>query len=486
MQPSTFDAELSARLNEVPLPADLHARLRSIPAASDADLDAVLCDVALPPGLAMRLAAAASASSDRWPAKLRQAAAAVVLFALGLGYIFSVIAFVASRFDQPVMAGELLKSAWSLTPNEADLDQAWITLDSELEPAVESDSSLRSTALDSRARAIEGDAAELPALDLIAYVEDGECAPPQSPSTQFEELSAWSERSTIRLSDRGDWDLLFWRQTGLLPWFNTNSDLSFEVTLAGDDESYRSCVRSIRSGWLPRAAGVRSEEFLAAFDFGLSAVNHSGPAVILAAGPSSFGVGLGNRNPSPPGSRRWLVMVGVALPGIDAPKMLIDLVPDRMKACRIIGYGPASNTADGSLPRPMAIDASAVAASESWVVLFEIELAGEASPSFPLAAVRLEWHDDTGHVQTAESTLNGRCFSPDFEAAPVAWRQAALVALAAECLARSPFAEQVSLADVADAAREIEPLVSDRAGWREFTEMVIRAQSLRSSLLRAF
>jgi hypothetical protein len=75
--------------------------------------------------------------------------------------------------------------------------------------------------------------------------------------------------------------------------------------------------------------------------------------------------------------------------------------------------------------------------------------------------------------------LSWRSFAERFEAAPIGWRQAAIVALAAESLATSPFAQHVSLAEVVPLARQIEPLVDDRAGWREFIEMIGKAQSLR-------
>ncbi|HQU45453.1 MAG: hypothetical protein B7Z73_10235 [Planctomycetia bacterium 21-64-5] len=46
--------------------------------------------------------------------------------------------------------------------------------------------------------------------------------------------------------------------------------------------------------------------------------------------------------------------------------------------------------------------------------------------------------------------------------------------------------EQASLGEIALLARQIEPRVSDRAGWREFIEMLVRAQTVRGSLLRTF
>jgi hypothetical protein len=103
-----------------------------------------------------------------------------------------------------------------------------------------------------------------------------------------------------------------------------------------------------------------------------------------------------------------------------------------------------------------------------------------------LGGVRLVWYDAKGEECATETALCTDLFSSDFETAPLAWRQSALVAVAAECLAGSPFVEYVSLADVALFARKIEPLVSDRAGWRDFIETIVRAHSLRCSLRSAF
>src|SRR5581483_1810825 len=119
MTPSSFDARLAARLNDIPLPDGLLGRLRMIPLADDADFDRALADIALPPDLIDRLSAVGSAPHHLWQTVNRVAAAAA-MFAVGLGYIFSVTALVYSRFDQPLLAGEPLRSAWSQSPVAAE------------------------------------------------------------------------------------------------------------------------------------------------------------------------------------------------------------------------------------------------------------------------------------------------------------------------------------------------------------------------------
>jgi hypothetical protein len=129
---SPSDAWLLAQLNDVSLPDGLLARLRTIPLASDADFDATLADVAVPSDLTDRLSAVASAPAwapaRAWLPVVKRAAAAVAMFAVGLGYLFAVTAFVYSRFEQPLLAGESLRSVFFLSSGEAGRDEAWITV----------------------------------------------------------------------------------------------------------------------------------------------------------------------------------------------------------------------------------------------------------------------------------------------------------------------------------------------------------------------
>ncbi|HEV3339817.1 MAG TPA: von Willebrand factor type A domain-containing protein [Pirellulales bacterium] len=510
---SPSDAWLLAQLNDVSLPDGLLARLRTIPLASDAGFDAALADVAVPSDLTDRLSAVASAPAwapaRAWLPVVKRAAAAVAMFAVGLGYLFAVTAFVYSRFEQPLLAGESLRSVFFLSSGEAGRDEAWITV------APTPGEAILHMDVDRRMAGSEPEPDEIElaegttvvgeriALADFAGLVAGPAGDPFSvwqaailPDAAIGEFGAWStERVAVRVVDSRGFNVDSWRRTPAPPWFDAARQRTTKVELVGDDASYRYCRRAIGAGRLPLAECVRVEEFLAAFDYDLADRQADTPTVSLAAAPSPYGGPLADtplRDCS-----RWLVVVGVSRPvdgderrqpdSIGAAQLTLRVMPERVKAYRIIGYG-ASEGAGEKSPQGItqeiggdAIEQSVSVGRDSAMVLFEIELVDRPTSPAPLGDVQLAWRDAQGGVHATEAVLTVHSFSGEFGAAPLAWRQAALVGLAAESLAGSPFAEHVSLADVAALARKIDPLIGDRAGWRDFIEMIGKAQSLRAT-----
>ena len=501
---SPLDAEIAARLNDVALPVALLDRLRALPLGSDAELDAVLADVALPAHLDRRLSEVTVSTLPDWAELAKQSVAAVLLFAMGLSYAFSVVVFVAARFDQPALAGEPLRSAAAQYQGEPTLEQAWVTLDSALvEQAFDAADEPATLMADASIIRQASATAERSMIDdplALAAIPDGLFG--ASPGFSLAELNSWpTERRSVTIADGTQLDDAFWRHTALLPWLNVRDDLSLEVPLVTDDASYRLIRREIATGRLPAAGTIRTEEFLAGVNYGFGDRRVTRPAIVVAAAPSPFGGPLLDTLSPPDQCSRWLIMVGVVSPRrpaadgtpsleTDDAQLAILFSPEKVKAVRLIGYQPPPNREqvnEHAGVEENQIGTVAFGAGDVAVVLFEIELVSGEEGLAELGRVRLVWRDARGSsLDSLETVVRRDSFSSEFDAAPVAWRQAALVALAAERLVGSPFAEQTSLTEIAVLARRLEPLVADRAGWRDFIEMVARTQSLKSSLLRAF
>jgi len=97
-----------------------------------------------------------------------------------------------------------------------------------------------------------------------------------------------------------------------------------------------------------------------------------------------------------------------------------------------------------------------------------------------LATVSLEWLDRrTGETIRSSRKLMRSQIKPTFAESPGAWQGATLVAGAAEVLRGSPFAEQITLVDIARFARQIPPPLADRAEFREFAEWIEQADALQ-------
>ncbi|HWB11320.1 MAG TPA: von Willebrand factor type A domain-containing protein [Pirellulales bacterium] len=500
---SPFDAQLSEHLNDVPLPDGFLGRLRLIPLTGDADFDRALADIAAPADLKDRLSAIASPSYRAMPSLVKQAAAAVVMFGLGLGYVFSVTALVQSRFEEPLLAAEPIRSAGPLLSGVAMGDETWVTLARE-HWETPSGTYAEGRTLDG-AISLEGNSIVLAELTDPAAPPAGAEPMAVLPQVAVERLGMWStERASVQVVGEASFEMKLYERAGALPWFSAASHGTITVELAADDASYRYCRREVGSGRLPFEGCVRVEEFLTAFNCSLvdrrpgnqDLVDQQtvAPRLRTAAAPSPFGGPLADTLMASVECRRWLVAVGIKTPeatdpdevtgSIGAPLVTLRFVPERVQAYRIIGYGLAQ-ASGGERPQVSASQAAgepierSPASGRESTILVEITLSDGGPPPARLGDVRLDWRDARGGAHAAEVSLDPGSFAEHFEVAPPGWRQAAVVALAAESLAASPFAEHVSLAEVAALARKIEPLVDDQAGWREFIDMIGKAHRLK-------
>jgi hypothetical protein len=566
--PTLFDDEFDRRLNDVLLPAGLLGRLRAVPLVDDTDLDDMVADVPVPADLVARwlgqrgIVTRVGPASSQAPvhqlrrqktegrrekvsafylppsAFVRQAAAAMVVFAVGMGYTLSVVAFVAPRFEQRawsaesraslVVVSQLSDPLIEQTASELELppiDVAFPAID-DSDITDEALSQIRASSPPNRRSVAEltGEPLALASAEAPRF-----SAWPPTSEASVDNLDARPiDRAVVRLDNTGPFDRRFWRQTGLLPWLDSSKHPSIETPLVGADAGYRFFRREIRSGRLPRVADVRVEEIVAGVDYGLAKNGSSEASLVLAAAPSPFTDPFEQLPADGGGTSRWLVMIA-AIPepsGQDArvyaPSLKLTFSSEHVVRYRIIGYGPSDIGSRASEDGRDDDETNRVDfAHGAAVTLCEIAISSDCDPQAELLRVHLVSPphyardglpmpsdatvtpgDGLGrppHVRTANTSLadaegsvqatavlRAAAFAGDFDAAPVAWRQAALVALAAEQLAGSPFAGLISLGEIAAFARQIEPAVCDRPGWRDFIETIVRAQSLRVVIPFAF
>jgi hypothetical protein len=279
---------------------------------------------------------------------------------------------------------------------------------------------------------------------------------------------------------------------------DTASNRSIAAPLVFDDTSYRLARQEIGAGRLPAEADIRVEEFLAAIDYGLPSEQAATAALLLVAGPSPFEAPMDDMLRGRDAPTRWLLMIAAVPPAIEEtlnapPRLTVEFSAVRVSRYRVLGYAPPNSGGPHSEVGPTSDDPGAppLLSGKAAVVLCEMETSETEHPD--LEPVRVRLADMPEHALRREGAVRGnsavlepQMFYRDFASAPTVWRQAALVALAAELLAGSPFAQGASLTEVAALARQLEPSVSDQIGWRDFIETVSQAQSLRSSLRRAF
>lgn len=500
---SMFD-DLDRRLNDVPLPIDLLTRLRKLPLADDADLERILVDVSVPADLTQRLLRTSeSVRARRLSRWLRQAAAAILIFTMGLAYSLAAVAFVTPSFEQQSRGDDSrLEFTSGMEISDPLIQQApseYVELET---PLLDAEFSLA------------GEHELLPYIDALrptnfkpGPASEALLAIAVRPTdgafwrvtTGFEDVTSRPiERAEVVFGNAREVDSRFWRRTGVLPWLGVASNRSIAAPLVYDDTSYRRARREISAGRLPVAGDIRLEEFLAGIDYGLPSGHAAAGSLLLVAGPSPFEAHLDDVLAGRDATKHWLLMMAAVLPEGDGthtapPRLTVEFSAEHVSRHRMLGYAPPKGGGSrGVAEHPLDEQGDPPPFSgKVAIVLMEIELAETEVTDAELGRVRLEGGPGegtvgAGGVRSISAALLAEAIYRDFNDAPIAWRQATLVALAAELLAGSPFADGASLADVAVLAHQLEPSVSDRPGWRDFIETLKRAQTLRSSLRRAF
>jgi Ca-activated chloride channel family protein len=163
---------------------------------------------------------------------------------------------------------------------------------------------------------------------------------------------------------------------------------------------------------------------------------------------------------------------------VDA-KVQVDFDPDVVRRYRLLGYE------DRALPdqqfRDPSTDAGEIGAGHSVTALYEVELV-DRTPKARLATVRIRWTDpgarDERHLSLDVIPAD---VASSFTATDARFQLATTVAAFAEVLRESPFARDLTLSRVADAAGHLPSLLRDDAQATEFVDLVREAARLAAT-----
>ncbi len=303
-----FDDWIDAQLRNVPVPRDLHARLRATRTSrgnndddgagplDDERLDAMLCDVRVPARLERRLRLI---PRSHWPAPGMWAAAASILILIGGSAYWVASRRVLNDGHQDQVASRAARPAPATPPVES-IAQAPRTRKTARPPRLQTPVTVRlgqdaeqpeppggvldnvanvgnslRQAIEARLRANSalgsgGQLQRLPALDVLESPVARGVSPPRV---------------------RG-YDLLFQLKHGEHPWVVPAASASLKVSrvpFSFRTSSYDQAVDSIASGRLPEASDVRVEDFLAAQQYVLPPAPAARVVLHAAGCPSPLG-----------------------------------------------------------------------------------------------------------------------------------------------------------------------------------------------------
>ena len=300
----TDDEGLDAALGEVPVPEDLLKRLHQIPLTDDEGLDATLRSVPVPSRLMASWRRRAK-RQDRLLRLSRVAVAASLVIALTLSYFSAMVlslamnhwSFYEARQDQKSPGNgqeavvESLVSSWAAEKLENTAEAAPLASPPEVELA-----------------RIEERRAAPASTDLGGGLNLPPTADPLLRPTQgvlgynsFDDLPELPKRVADFVSRGLDWPLVagsnraFLIRYGVHPFVSPAAHSSLQtclVPMSVDTSSYELAQRYLEDGELPPPDLVRTDEFLAAVDYEYPRPDRQDLAVTAAAGPSPFGEGL--------------------------------------------------------------------------------------------------------------------------------------------------------------------------------------------------
>ncbi|MEX2138618.1 MAG: VWA domain-containing protein [Pirellulales bacterium] len=343
MSPQPGDAWIDDELRNVALPADLLPKLHAIAALDDAELDRALRDVAPPPALLDRLRSIGSRDEldvddelrhvvlpvslaerlRRIPSAVRRskrtkvvvrrfAIAASLLLAMGVGYLAAISPALFNRprqqlVDKRPLAGQPATNAkqpqrdrpttppapitdngsklvQSAPPSEAVRDGS-VTQPRDIEGPAPATSEVAESRSDDSQR-LTNDLGRDPLLpDVLA----AGVAPDRLPPLESMPTPMWRGVTPPRV--RG-YDLRFQLTHGVHPFASPAANPALEtcpVPLVTSSASFDATVALVAEQRLPPPHRIRTEEFLAAMDYGFPLPEGSALGIRTAIGPSPFG-----------------------------------------------------------------------------------------------------------------------------------------------------------------------------------------------------
>ena len=306
---SNFDVWLDTELAGVPVPVGMLERLRHIPLASDEQLDAAVRDLPVPRELDIRLRRIGRAGA-RWARLQQMAIASCLVLMIGGSYGGAMVAFLLSARGMP--------------------EPPPVRLISRVMVGVAEESELEGAEIASARRETPGHRAlppppRRPVFQLAAYQGPSPDWPAEEARGRFVGLghprgSVWgtsgagavwpafsahyrpgeSRESTLapRLVRRGaapppldDTGQAFLAQTGFNPFVSLGRHASRQISvvpLGQDTFSYDLMRQVLRRGEVPPPHMLRTEDFLAAIDYGFPLPRHRPVGLCVLGGPSPF------------------------------------------------------------------------------------------------------------------------------------------------------------------------------------------------------
>ena len=485
-----------AALRGVNPPPGLMARLGAIPVESDADLDRLICDVPIPAGMVGRLCQIGAARDEvrkrRGQVEQKAVAASLVVMAW-CSYAAALILFWAADYPFARATAESWLQTAALVARESDANEGAslaILDDSQVIDATRSATDL--------------------AADRVAAARQGaawQAATSQGPATTEsppgEELLAfhWSNRypsnfdfstlaetpadelrpaSAAAIPQGHGFDRDFLARTGVLPRIDPRYHPLNRPPLAPTGDSFEFARQCLGQGALPPPEAIRTEDFLAAVEFGFDRPKTGVLALSARGGQAAW--------PAPrPGAfadrALQLLQLGVQAKGEFAPpdisgkeivandvRMSVRFNPQTVISYRLCGHEPASLSRSET-------PAQHFAAGQSATAVYELELQGDGDAE--VASIVLEWRDAaSGEPRIETRKVFAREFAASFRQAEESVQLAGLAVAAAEVLRQSPFAEPISPAEILALARAAQ---ADAKRPQEFARFIDLFQQFLSA-----
>ncbi len=170
-------------------------------------------------------------------------------------------------------------------------------------------------------------------------------------------------------------------------------------------------------------------------------------------------------------------------------RLTVSFPAGQVVSYRLLGHEPSPAAA----VQASMVD-SHLYAGHTTAIAFEIRpnqlVAAPGMPDVELATATVEWTNRANgeRVKSSRRLMRSQIKNTIAESG-AAWQTAALVASTAEVLRGSPFAEKLTLTDIAQGLRFVAPPQADRPEFREFLQLVEQADELRqrpSNMRRGF
>lgn len=498
-QPDDVPDWPDAALRGVDLPPGFAERLGAIPVESDADLDRLLCDVPARPGLVSRLCQLGVAQDEhrkRRDKVEQKAVAATLVVASWCSYAAALILFWAADYSAAPENAESWLHTTALAEHASVFGQTTplAMLDESL--AVEMPATPENAPASELAAWDEANAAEPSDADSLLALN---WSSQYSPGYDFSALvdspaAAPSESTSVAIPPAGRFDRDFLARTGVLPRLDPRKLPLSQPPLSAAGDSFAFARQSLAAGRLLPAAEIRTEDFLAAVDFGFPPPKDGALALVAQGGQAAW-----LASPRTGAENRPLGLLQLAVQAKDLAKrknaadgklaakdvrLSVRFNPEAVKSYRLCGHEPrqSDGQSDGrQSDGPQSPPGRDFSPGEAATVVYELELSaldGDAE----LATVTLEWRDAaSGAPQVRTRQIISREIAAPFGKAQESVQLAAMAVAAAEVLRQSPFAEPISPAEMLSLARTARDASSRPQRFETFVELFERCMAIEAT-----